>query len=60
MKAVSIFIAFCFVLLFINSPAETAAATAESLGISPMMAIGAAAIAGLLILVGGSRTPKGR
>ncbi|MCI0387209.1 MAG: hypothetical protein MOB07_00330 [Acidobacteria bacterium] len=59
MKAAALFVAFLAVVLFINSPAETAERTAESLGINPTLALGAIAIAGLFILLRGSRTPKG-
>ncbi len=59
MKAAAFFVAFVFVILFFNSPIETAVRTAESLGISPRIAVGAIAIGGLLILLRGSRTPKG-
>lgn len=60
MKAVAFFVAFLGVILFINSPAETAERTADSLGVSPLIAIGAIAVAGLLLLMSGSRQSKGR
>lgn len=60
MKAVAIFVAFLGVVLFINSPAETVERTADSLGVSPVIAIGAIALGGLLFLMSGSRTTKGR
>ena len=60
MKACALFIGMLAVLLFINTPAETAQRTAASLGISPGMAICAVVIVGLILLIRGSRTPKGR
>jgi hypothetical protein len=60
MKAAAIFVAFLAVVMFFNSPAETAERTADSLGIEPVFAIGAIAIAGLFFLLRGSRTPRGR
>ncbi len=60
MKAVALLVAFVGVIMFINSPVETTERTAEGLGVSPMMLIGAVGIAILFFLIRGSRTPRGR
>jgi hypothetical protein len=60
MKALCFLIALVGVIFFINEPAATAERTAETLGIEPVFAIGAVAIAGLFFLLRGSRTPRGR
>lgn len=60
MKAAALFVAFLAIVAFFNSPVETAERTADSLGVTPLLAIGAIAVAGLFFLMRGSRTPRGR
>jgi hypothetical protein len=59
MKAVALLVAFVGVIMFINAPVETTEQTADSLGISPMMLVGAIGVIILFFLIRGSRTPRG-
>jgi hypothetical protein len=60
MKAMAVFVAFLAVILFFNSPVETAEQTAETLGVTPKFLFGAIGIIVLFFLIRGSRTPNGR
>jgi len=61
MKGGSIFIfGVIAILIFASSPIDTIKSVGESLGITLEMILGVVLVTGLVVLIGGSKTPRRR